>query len=307
MKVLKELLEKYLSVLAILAWVHLVLFEKQVNTRHVQLHTQTRGGCWNSEAKSKSCCGPGVPSQPWCSGTGILCLSAPFPPSHTKHKRHLAGTSCRPACPSELALNSADPCEYGFQSHYCFPLPVEGRDSPSPNLCTSLSTSFPSGWRCTNAEAPAGSHSIVLNIVFQPSWTGGASKTNPRVYGHAGCAASRGRAGLPAGAGTAWEQGCLMEPGQLLCSGGFVWVCRHCLFSQHADKRGDSAWLPNERGFAPKAFPHSPSSDFRAGLFGIGEPTAPYICIFLLPSEIQESLRPQQKPKPGSVQSPKTP
>lgn len=123
----------YLSLLAILECVHLVLLEKQVNTRHVQLHTQTHWGCWNSEAKSSSCSGSVVSIQPWCSGTcSPRAVSALFPQSHTKHKWHLAGTSWLPTCPSEFALNSADTCEYGFQSHYCFPLPGKGRDSPSP-------------------------------------------------------------------------------------------------------------------------------------------------------------------------------
>lgn len=147
-----------------------------------------------------------------------------------------------------------------------FSPPWKGKGFPIPHRCAALSTSFPSGWRCTNAEAPAGSHSIVLNIVFQPSWTRGASRLQHKSQAFMGtlvlpaspCPWSCLEAGLAPGAGTAWEQGWLMEPGQLLCSGGFVWVFRHCLFSQHADKWGDSPSLPNERGFAPKAFPHSP-------------------------------------------------
>lgn len=41
MEVLKESLVPF-SILAILECAHLVLFEQQANTRHVQLHTQTQ-------------------------------------------------------------------------------------------------------------------------------------------------------------------------------------------------------------------------------------------------------------------------
>lgn len=149
-----------------------------------QLHTQTHGGCWNTEAKSKSCSGSVVSIQPQCSGTGSPCaVSALFPQSHTKHKWHLAGTSWLPTCPSELALNSADTCEYGFQSYCCFPLPVKGRDSPSPTAAE------PSPPHFHLADA-----ALTLKLQLDPtvlSWTlcssraeleePPGSKTNPRV------------------------------------------------------------------------------------------------------------------------------
>lgn len=126
---------------------------------------------------------------------------------------------------SELALNPADTCEYGFQSHYCFPLPVKGRDSPSPTAAQ------PSPPHFHLADA-----ALTLKLQLDPSvlsWTlcssraeleePPGSKTNPRVLwtlrlclparapGTAGRAGSRAGswsgdslgAGLPHGAGPA--------------------------------------------------------------------------------------------------------
>lgn len=187
-------------------------------------------------------------------------ISALFPQSHTKHKWHVAGMSWLPTCPWELALNLADTREYGFQSYYCFPLSAKGRDSPSPT-----------------AEQPSPPHfhladaALTLKLQLDPtvlSWTlcssraeleePPSSNTNPRVlWTHESRlrlpARAPGTAGRPGSRAGSWSRdslGWLLEPGQLLCSGGFVWVFRHCLFSEHADKRGDSPSLANERGFA---------------------------------------------------------
>lgn len=96
-----------------------------------------------------------------------------------------------------------------------FSPPCKGKGFPIPHRCRALSTSFPSGWRCTNAEAPAGSHSIVLNIVFQPSWTRGASRLQDKSQGFM----DTQEQALPASpcpwyCRTGWKQGCLLERGQ---------------------------------------------------------------------------------------------
>lgn len=120
----------YLSILAILECVHLVLFEKQVNTSCTHKLT---GAAETQRQRANAALVLWCPSSPSAAAQALPCtISALFPQSHTKHKWHLAGTSWLPTCPSELALNSANTCEYGFQSYYCFPLPVKGRDSPSP-------------------------------------------------------------------------------------------------------------------------------------------------------------------------------
>lgn len=251
-------------------------------------HTNSLG-LLELRAKGRACPGSVVPTQPWCSGTGSphhLC-----PVSSIPHKAPVTSLwhELAASMPIRARIELCRSMWIWISESLLFSPPWKGKGFPIPQRCAALSTSFPSGWRCTNAEAPAGSHSIVLNIVFQPSWTRGASRLQHKSQGFMGTLALVLGAGLAPGAGTAWEQGWLVERGQLLCSGGFVWVFRHCLFSQHADKRET---LPNERGFAPKAFPHSPvlhNSDFRAGFYGTGEPTAlrshtaPYICIFLLP------------------------
>lgn len=268
-------------------------------------HRLTHRGCWNSEVKSKSCSGSVVSIQPWCSGTGSpRAVSALFPQSHTKHKWHLAGTSWLPTCPSELALNPADTCEYGFQSHYCFPLRVKGRDSPSPT-----------------AAQPSPPHFHLADAALTPklqldptvlSWTlcssraeleePPGSKTNPRVL-RTQCQPVP----LVLPAGLEWKQGWLLERGQPASRAG-SWNRASCCapgvlfgFSDTASfhsTQTNGKTLPRSlmRGGLLRNSESLPTltqcfntGDFRAGFFGIGESTAlrshtaPCICIFSLP------------------------
>lgn len=202
----------YLSILAILERVHLVLFEKQVNTRC----TQTHGGCWNSEAKSKCCSGSVVSTQPQCSSTGSS-LRRLCPVSSIPHKAQV--TSRWHELTANVPIRARiELCRYMWiwiSELLLFSPPCKGKGFPIPHRCAALSTSFPSGWRCTNAEAPAGSHSIVLNIVFQPSWTRGASRLQHKSRGFM----DTQEQALPASpcpwyCRTGWKQGCLLERGQ---------------------------------------------------------------------------------------------
>lgn len=210
MKVLKELLGKHLSILAILECVHLVLSEK--HQAHPAAHTNS-WGLLKLRGKEQILlwfCGAHAALVQW----HRLSLCRLCPVSSIPHKAQV--TSRWHELTATVAIRArTELCRYMWiwiSESLLFSPPCRGKGFPIPHLCTALSTSFPSGWRCTNAEAPAGSHSIVLNIVFQPSWTGGASRLQHKPQGFMDTLAlPASRAPAPA---LVLEQGWLLEQGQ---------------------------------------------------------------------------------------------